>query len=231
MAFPASPDKGEQYIVGDVTWEYFSDSNSWKLLDWQNFGGVSIEVFIDDGTWTKPKGAKIVHVTAIGAGAVGGTDGGGGGGLTSAFFDASLLGSTVPVTVYSSSIFSTLKAGLGDGNSGGYGKYNGASGGIGGINDAGTPVDGASGTDSYGGASGGAGQTLNQSVGDIEFIAYGGAGGGSPLYSTTSGSAGNDLPIPGGATPENAAGSYGSGGAGGAPGGGVVIVKVWYAWA
>lgn len=222
MAFPASPDNGEQHTIGDVTWEYDSASNAWELLDWQNFGGVTVQVFTSSGTWTKPTGAKIVHVTAIGgSGSAGGgsgsigDDGGGGGAMTSAFFDASLLGATESVVATGAGIsytFNTLKAGGGGVFNGGYGKYNGASGGTGGAYDEGGYYDGGTGYTSYGGAAGADGEGI--------LSANGGSGGTSPLYSTTNSSAGNNLPIPGGANSS----SYGS--ANGSNG--VVVVKVWY---
>ena len=242
MAFPASPDKGEQYTIGDVTWEYDSASNSWKLLDWQNFGGVTVEVFTSSGTWTKPAGADIVHVTAIGSGGGFGTStsvigavGGGGGALTSAFFDASLLNATEAVTVGSSgtsSTFSTLSAGAGYNGDQSYlglspGKYPGAGGGGGGSIDGGT-FNGATGATSYGGAAGGSGATVTDGL----TTGYGGAGGDSPLYSTTTGSLGNFLPIPGGAASENVAATvYGVGDGGAGASNGIVVIKVWYAWA
>lgn len=242
MAFPASPDNGEQYTIGDVTWEYDSTSNSWKLLDWQNFGGVTIEIFTSTGTWTKPANAKIVHVTAIGSGGSygggaggGGSigyNGGGGGAITSAFFDASLLGATETVTAgVGDNKFSSLQAGGGKNGSdptggiGGYGKYNGAGGGGGGAVDEGGGTNGGDGATSYGGAAGGAGETVTDGIN----TGAGGAGGESPLYSTTSWSFGNDLPVPGGSTPEGAVGRYyGAGDAGAGSGDGVVVVKVWY---
>lgn len=222
MAFPVSPDNGEQHTIGDVTWEYDSASNAWELLDWQNFGGVTVQVFTSSGTWTKPAGAKIVHVTAIGgSGSAGGGStyqgdtGGGGGALTSAFFDASLLGATESVVATGAGVsytFNTLQAGGGGVGSGGLGKYNGGTGGTGGYDDFSNIVYGDNGIDSYGGAAGASGEGFGE--------AGGGLGGGSPLYSTTNGSAGNNLPIPGGGD----SGSYGS--ANGANG--VVVVKVWY---
>lgn len=73
---------------------------------------VDIQVFTSDGTWTKPAGAKSVHVQLIGAGGGGGSGrkgavgtaraggrGGGGGGWGEITFPASIIGSTVSVSV------------------------------------------------------------------------------------------------------------------------------------
>ena len=74
---------------------------------------VKIDVFTANGTWTKPAGAKSVHVVVIGGGggggsgrksasaAVGAASGGGGGGAaySERILDASILGATESVTV------------------------------------------------------------------------------------------------------------------------------------
>jgi hypothetical protein len=92
---------------------------------------------------------------------------------------------------------------------GGYGKYIGGGGGGGGYIDGGSG-DGGPGAISYGGASGGGGATVTDGIS----TGYGGQGGGSPLYSTTYASTGNNLPVPGG---EDSS-----------PSSGVVVIKVWY---
>ena len=73
--------------------------------------GVNVQVFTANGTWTKPAGATLVHVTCIGAGG-GGTrmgssgvpnlyapGGGGGGAFSTGWIRADLLGATEPVVV------------------------------------------------------------------------------------------------------------------------------------
>src|SRR4051812_37020646 len=73
---------------------------------------TDVQVFTADGTWTKPSGAKSVHVAVVAAGGGGGSGrrgaagsvrcgggGGGGGAISVAALDASGLGATVAVTV------------------------------------------------------------------------------------------------------------------------------------
>ena len=95
------------------TWQSTTNTVAANSANWQ--GGSSstnIQIFSADGTWTKPVGAKSVHVVAIGGGGGGGSGrksasgttassggGGGGGGFTSRTIDASLLSSTELVLV------------------------------------------------------------------------------------------------------------------------------------
>jgi len=162
------------------------------------------QVFAANGTWTKPTGALYVQVTAVGAGGGGGGSnvtggaGGGGGGQSTNIYPASVLTSTVSITI-------------GGAGSGGATSVNGNPGGttsFGAFLQAGGGAGGAAGTG--GNATGGAGGkgTSNGGNGGNGSSASGGPG--------TSGQDGNGLAAGGGGGGGSAAGGFGqAGGTGG----------------
>jgi len=188
---------------------------------------ADIQTFNASGTWTKPTGAKSVHIITIGGGASGGggsTGGGGGGALNFGTIPADLLGATVTVTVgaggaarpYGSgglaggtSSFGTwISAGGGEGSTAPNGGHAGA--GVAATTKALSRQGGfydstATGVAEYGGGAGGASSQNNRPGGSSIFAAGGGGGGGA---NNSGGWAGGT------------SGSYsiGGGGAGGASG-------------
>lgn len=88
-----------------------SDGTTWKSSAASGSASVDSQVFTSSGTWTKPSGAKVVHVICVGGGGGGGSgskgssgnSGGGGGGGGGAVSIITLrsddLGATETVTV------------------------------------------------------------------------------------------------------------------------------------
>ena len=95
-------------------------------------GVLAYNVYTSNGTWTKPVGAKVVEVYAIGGGGGGGKGtsgatstkrngggGGGAGGAVIASIDATTLGSTVSVTVGTGGAGATTDGAFSTGTAGG----------------------------------------------------------------------------------------------------------------
>jgi hypothetical protein len=160
---------------------------------------VDVAVFTASGTWTKPAQARLVEVFLWSAGGGGGgNSGGGGGGLIRKVIPASMLGSTVAVTIGAGGIgHNGGMFGLngGDSSFGSWLTVNGGGGGTGSGNPA--PIGGGypgtvvatldcyaggsnNGSSAYGGGGGGGG---NGSVTDGGSSIYGGGGGGGASVS------------------------------------------------
>lgn len=168
----------------------------WAPIGAGDASAMLVEVFNTTGahTWTKPTGAKLVEVIAIGAGGGGGggmrrasgsgaysSGGGGGGARVHALFAASALSGTEDVTV--------------------------GAGGTAGV--------GATSADVQGGAGGGGGATTFGTT--VKLRAYGGGGGSGGSDSGSAGGGGAGFGSAGGNTTNNIAGTAGS--LGGAIGG------------
>jgi hypothetical protein len=212
MAFPVAPKNGEQYTVDDTTWEYVASKGLWDLVSWTKpYNPPLVELISGGGstTWFKPTNASTVFVAVIGGGGGGqagssteGGQGGYGGGYSSATFDASLLPSSVSVTIGTGGMpgttipgglgfsagFSSFGTGLKAGGGGrggsftpgaGTGHYTGGEGGL----------STANGGDSYGGAGGGGGGGFNSTSAGI--------GGSSVPYSIPTGWYIYNLAVPG----------------------------------
>lgn len=204
-----------------------------------------MQTFAASGTWTKPPGATLVTVIAIGGGGGGGSGaveasgtvasggaGGGGGGLSVASFPAAILGSTETVTVGAggaggAAVGTTASAG----NAGATGHNSSfrsssllvASGGTqGAAGTTGAATGGGAGGGGFSGSAGASSSATGAAGSTAAGTGMGGAGGGSGGGVTTgaaasAGGAGGAVNSSGG----NAAGTAGAsaGGAGGAGGG------------
>ena len=206
-------------------------------------GAVDVQAYTADATWTKPAGASIVQVIAIGGGGGGGSGlirttsttrgggaGGGGGGITNWTVPAASLTGTVAVTVGAGGAggAATTSPVVGvNGNPGTagtastFGAYVYAAGGAGGAGGAGltAPVGGAGATASIlaggTGGNGGAGATTGPTAGAAALGAAGGGGGGS----ITSGNTPQAGATGGAGSPFAAGATSLAGGSGGATGG------------
>lgn len=200
-------------------------------------GSTDVQVFTADDTWVKPAGAKVVQIIAVGAGGggaggVGGGPGpgagGGGGQAIDLTFDASIISSTVAVTVGvggnggspnndgvdgTLSSFGTyviakpglkgLKGGGAGGSGGGIALINGNA-----ISGQGTQgVAGPGRNAEYGGGAG-SGGINNIPTDDAGSSMYGGGGGGHGGYGAGNGREG-------GAVGQYSLGGGGAGGSGG----------------
>ena len=157
---------------------------------------ANVQVFTSSGTWTKPSGVSMVEVICVGGGGGGGggagsasssafSSGGGGGAYTFKMIGASILSSTVSVTV-----------GLGgNGGIGGTGYGLGGGGDTGGVSSFGTYVV------ANGGGGGGCGSANGGTGGISEYSGGNGGNGGNVGFN--------------GANSINGGGGGGAGGGGG----------------
>ena len=205
------------------------------------FESANVQTFTANGTWTKPAGAKSVHVRCIGPGGAGGSGargpsgtalagggGGGAGGITEMTFPASDLTATVAVTT---SVGGTAATGqTSDGTAGAnggtpgqqstFGAYLRATrggGGTGGGLAAGGGA-GAAGVGIIGGQAGAAGSTSGAVGGTAPTTGAGpgggGAGGGITTGGTANAGSAGGAPTAATALTAGTAGSAANGGAG-----------------
>lgn len=157
----------------------------------------NVQVFTSSGTWTKPAGAKTVHVRVVGGGGGGGAagatgasqvsfgDGGGGGEYAEGWYQASTFGATVTVTIGSAGaggVGATPAAGSAGGTTSFGSTITALGGGGGGIRSAGTaPLFSSNGALRIGGTGGTGG----------DFHVQGGLGGRGFAISATTVTAGD----------------------------------------
>jgi len=204
---------------------------------------ISVEQFDADGTWTKPAGAKQIHIRVWGGGGSGAfffnnnAAGGGGGGYSEVILDAASVGSTEAITVGQGGASVTTGTGLAGGDSsfgslveafGGTGA-NGTTAGVGG-NSLSTllPTNSAYQGGGVGVSSifgGGGGRSFSAGAGANSIFGGGGGGGstgGTSLYGGNGGRGGTSPEA--GQVPGGGGGARTTAGASGAGGNGRVIV-------
>lgn len=206
---------------------------------WYNLiTAIDIQIYTSSSTWTKPSGATLVQIIAVGGGGGGGSGqcgaastvregggGGGGGAYSATSFAASLLGSTETVTVGAGGGGGTTAACSGNGTAGtgggssSFGAWVAAQGGGGG--NKGTSSDNqngggnggkglANGSDGTGGNTNSASANGATSTG-LSAAGGGGGGGTSDTNSNKSGGGGGSSQL-GLASPLSGGGSSGNGG-------------------
>lgn len=178
------------------------DGTNFRLLDIAD--AVNLQTFTTSGTWNNPSGAKSVDVILIGGGGGGGGaqngntgsgkggGGGGGGGLSRTTFPASVLSSSVSVTVGTGGTGgtggTTTAANGGNGNDTLFGTNLKAFGGGGG--GGATASAGTAGTAGTGTISGGAGAVAGVNIGATSLLAAAGGGGGGNSSGANGGAGG-----------------------------------------
>lgn len=181
-------------------------------------------IFVANGTWTKPSGAKKVDVLVIGGGGNGGPCGGAGGGVRTATIDASTVPETVTVSVATagsgaSSSFGALVVAGGGQAGAGCSAVGGSGGGTSSVYGNGANGGNAGEAGITGG--GGWGGTFHLAGADGAIGTYGGGGGGGGSFEFCS-MAGKGASVGGsdGITGCTSDGRGGGGGDGGGYGGG-----------
>lgn len=217
------------------------------LGQWANAEAVVLQLFTSNGTWTKPSGAKLVHVFVYGGGGggaggagsgyPGGGGGGGGGHCYERILDASEVGSTVSCVIGAGGNGGGAASAGSNGSASNFGGLTGY-GGTGGTytyySGAGYGSGGAGGQNGYivspehNGGNGGASSTLEGTNPHGMGTFYGAGGGGAGAYYNAAGTllvgAGNGgvtgyQGIAGpSATPTGGYASYAGGGGGGGSG-------------
>jgi hypothetical protein len=210
------------------------------------------QIFTASGTWTKPRGAKIVRVICVGGGGAGGGaaaaasgenskgSGGGGGSYGESVFDASTLTSTVTITVGAGGV-GAVGANGNNGNQSSFGALVIGRGGVAGSraassSSAGFGIAGGAGGLAGTGQLGGVGGAGENAIGSGT-LGVGGSGGSSRMggggKGTATGTTGQSITgtvggLYGGGGGGGLSTSTGAACAGGDGGAGVVIVTTFF---